>query len=80
LKKNNKVYQDIALDDERLLMLPEDGIPEEILAVVRHEKDDDVVERECETYIPSASNDVSMISVEEREGEFYLICKNWIMN
>ena len=46
LYRNNKMYDDIVIDEVLLESLPEDGVPEEILAIVRHKKDDGVAERE----------------------------------
>jgi hypothetical protein len=54
LKKNNSLYEDISIDDERLRMLPDDGIPHEIIASIRHESDASAVERESEGMMESS--------------------------
>jgi hypothetical protein len=46
LKENNSLYEDISIDDKRLQMLPEDGIPDEISALIRQETEEDVAEKE----------------------------------
>jgi hypothetical protein len=51
LKRNNCLYGDICIDEEQLQTLPEDGIPDEILSFIRHEDDDDVVEKESAGYV-----------------------------
>lgn len=51
LKRNNGLYGDIVIDEERLQMLPEDGIPYEITASIRHEEDDGVAEKEREGFL-----------------------------
>lgn len=52
LKDHNSVYEDITIDRARLNTLPEDGVPDEIIALVRHEKDVEIAEKERETYVP----------------------------
>lgn len=51
LKRNNSMYQDIHVEEHRLRMLPEDGIPDEILSVIRQEADGDVAMSEEEGYV-----------------------------
>lgn len=53
LKEHNPLYKDIIISEERLELLPEDGIPVEIQAMVRHSTDIDSVIREHEGYVPS---------------------------
>ena len=53
LKANNKIYSNIDISAEQLASLPEDDIPLEILAVVRHEEQDEVVDCEYAGYVPS---------------------------
>jgi hypothetical protein len=48
LRKNNALYEDIVIDEERLQMLPEDGIPVEIMASIRHDENEAVAEKERE--------------------------------
>ncbi|KAF8425808.1 hypothetical protein L210DRAFT_3615050 [Boletus edulis BED1] len=52
LKKNNVLYRDIEISPERLESLPEDDIPLELSAIIRHEPDEDVGRREKEGYVP----------------------------
>jgi len=57
LKEYNHIYHDVVICPERLSKLPEDDIPLEILGVVRHEANDEIVEKEREGYvIPDDSN------------------------
>jgi hypothetical protein len=59
LRHHNPIYGDIFIDKERLDDLPEDDIPEELLAVVRQIEDDEVAEKERESYvIAEVVNDV----------------------
>lgn len=57
LKTNNRLYQDIEISIERLNLLPEDGVPDEIIAVARHEEDDDIAMKERESYVPDGDED-----------------------
>lgn len=53
LKEHNpKYYGDIDINSDRLRLLPDDDIPEEILSVVRQSSDVDVVDQEGAGYIP----------------------------
>lgn len=52
LKDNNELYRDIVISLERLKNLPEDDIPFEISATIRHEDDDETVARERAGYVP----------------------------
>lgn len=51
LKENNGIYHDVVMCLERLQRLPEDDVPDEILEVIRHEPNDEVVEKECAGYV-----------------------------
>ena len=58
LKKNNYVYADIIISNERLQHLPEDDIPMQIVYNVQESNDIDAVIREHEGYVPlDAAND-----------------------
>jgi hypothetical protein len=48
-------YVDLEIDEEALADLPDDGVPEVIMATVRREDDEDVVARESEGYVPPDS-------------------------
>src|SRR5262245_3824007 len=52
LKNNNELYAGIEICHDRLIALPEDGVPEEILAGVRHESDGSLAVKEREGYVP----------------------------
>ena len=52
LKGNNPLYADIIISNERLGLLPDDGIPAEILQNIRHSNDVEAVIREHEAYVP----------------------------
>ena len=51
LHENNPIYADIVIDYGRLEELPENGVPEELLTVVRHKMDEELGQRERESYI-----------------------------
>lgn len=51
LKENNGIYHDVVMCPERLQRLPEDDVPNEILEVIRHEPNDEVVEKERAGYV-----------------------------
>ena len=51
LKNNNSIYADIKIDQCRLSELPEDDIPDELLAVIRQEEDETLADKERESYI-----------------------------
>jgi uncharacterized protein DUF6570 len=57
LKANNPLYSDIKISEERLLELPEDGVPEELLMIARHSMDTQALERETEGYVPTDAAD-----------------------
>ena len=69
LKKNNPIYEDIVIDDTRLDELPVDDIPEALLAIVRQEEDDEIVDKERETYVESDMD--THIVQNESECEFF---------
>jgi hypothetical protein len=75
LAANNPLYADIEISNERLAQLPEDGIPEEILAIVGHQPNGDLAAKEAagldlqnEIVI---DNDVGNSSEHERSQEIY---------
>jgi hypothetical protein len=58
LKANNtKHFGDVEISAENMDVLPEDDVPDELLAAVRQETDRSVLEQEMETYVPSANDD-----------------------
>ena len=51
LKLHNPIYADICIDESRLAHLPEDDLQDELLAIVRRERDDDLAEKERDSYL-----------------------------
>ena len=51
LQSHNPIYADIKIDENRMRELPEDNVPDELLTIIRQEKDDELVEREKESYL-----------------------------
>ena len=45
LQRNNSLYEDIQIDPRRVDQLPEDGIPDELLMIIRHEEDKELAEK-----------------------------------
>jgi len=60
LKQNNKLYADIVISADRLLQLPEDGIPKELTLTVKHSTDSDAVYQEEDGYVPLDEDNTSM--------------------
>jgi hypothetical protein len=56
LKVNNPVYADITISDERLEQLTENGVPNKILATMRHSDDVHELEQERAGYVPDDDN------------------------
>jgi hypothetical protein len=52
LQKNNPLYKDIVISEERLNAFPDDDVPEEISTTVRYSEDVGALEREHGTYVP----------------------------
>jgi hypothetical protein len=70
LQTNNPIYADVEIDGSRLEMLPEDDIPEELLAIVRHDDDDELVERERESYVRNDSDGEEIVNeMKVNDGE-----------
>lgn len=51
LRSHNPIYGDIEIDNVRLEELPEDDVPQELLSVVRQEEDEEMAEKERESYV-----------------------------
>jgi hypothetical protein len=51
LQKNNPIYIDIHIGRSWLNELPEDDVPYKLLSVMHQQNDDEVVERERESYV-----------------------------
>jgi hypothetical protein len=79
LKANNPLYVDIEISNERLVQLPEDGVPEEILAIVGHQPNGDLAVREAAGL--DLQNEI-VVDQDENTGKhdiFYEIYKLMIM-
>lgn len=72
LQENNSLYADIEISKERLSSLPEDGVPTEILSIVRHEEDGTLAAKEQETYVPNACNDEGFAGHRTSQGGDYM--------
>jgi hypothetical protein len=51
LQKNNPIYIDIHIDRSWLNELPKDNVPYKSLSVMHQQNDDNIVERERESYV-----------------------------
>lgn len=51
LRRNNPIYADINVDRHRLDDLPEDDVPEELILVMREGDDEELLEKERESYL-----------------------------
>ena len=68
LQSHNPIYADIQIDRVRLDELPEDDVPQELLMVVRQEEDEEIAEKERESYVAAdfgAESDDQMKEVNE---------------
>ena len=57
LKRNNPLYQQVTISDERLEELPIDGIPQEIMDVVKYSADTELLDSEHSGYTPDDVED-----------------------
>lgn len=64
LRGNNPIYFDINVDNDRLEELPEDDVPKELLSVIREGDDEDLLEKERESYL-NPDLDSSHMTTEE---------------
>ena len=53
LKANNPLYSDIAISSDQLVTLPEEGIPAEVMALIRHKDNESAAVQEREGYVDS---------------------------
>jgi hypothetical protein len=53
LKQNNHLYANITISRERLAALPVDGVPEEIMSLVKYSNDTRLLVEENDGYVPS---------------------------
>ncbi|KAF8138854.1 hypothetical protein EV363DRAFT_1153897 [Boletus edulis] len=73
LKANNPFYVDIRLSETNLMLLPEEGVPDELLGVIRETLDTDNLEKEHSGYGAEDDDDYNTDEVERVIGK-YLIC------
>lgn len=52
LKRENPLYAGVSISEEHLSNLPEDGIPHEIMDIVKHSEDVGSLEKERDGYVP----------------------------
>jgi len=77
LKVNNALYNDITISDARLQLLPEDGVPMELISTAKHSTNMEILNEEHDGYVPeSAKEDEEKgkyrISMLENKGSFIL--------
>jgi len=66
LKSNNALYADVDVSLQRLSLLPEDGVPQEITSTVRHQPSGSMAVRERESYVPGAIYNDNLLPPNER--------------
>lgn len=74
LKRNNPLYRDIEISEERLLLLPVDSVPRELLSTVRTERSATTARREREGYVldsesSESESDDGPVDTQPREGQ-----------
>jgi len=62
LKYHNEIYKDVTISEEQLSCLPEDDVPVEISAIIRHESDEDLVRKESAGYVPCKEADSELLA------------------
>ncbi|VDC07039.1 unnamed protein product [Peniophora sp. CBMAI 1063] len=62
---NNRHWERVRLDEAALAALPEDDVPDEVLAIVRQEQDERMAEGEGASYVPDGANDEAATGDEE---------------
>jgi hypothetical protein len=75
LKENNSLYGDICIQEDRLQSLPEDGVPEELISLIRQEEDGDIADRERESYVNSFEKENK---TKEGVSNFLIFNRNFI--
>ena len=54
MKANNeRLYGQLDISTTRILELPIDDVPREILAIARNSEDTDIIERDNDSYVPN---------------------------
>lgn len=59
LKANNPLYRDIIISDENLDLLPEDGVPRQIIETTRYSSDTSALDQERSGYVVSDEDDTN---------------------
>jgi hypothetical protein len=76
LKRNNRHYSDIEINEERLAELPEDDVPEDLIDIIRQERDEIHLARENDTYVPEDTEE-NQLGLGKY---FYVISANSLLN
>ena len=62
LQANNELYSDVVISADRLGTLPEDHIPAELMALIRHVDDESVATQEREGYVDDSTEETGETS------------------
>lgn len=57
LKSHNRYYYDIDISNDRLASLPEDDVPDELLAVVNQTEHPEILDQENDDYVPTYADE-----------------------
>jgi hypothetical protein len=81
LRNHNPIYADISIDSDRLEELPEDGVPQELLMVIRHEEDEELAEKERESYLSADvggddMNDLEKIDDDDGKWTLFVVYRH----
>ncbi|KAJ3562055.1 hypothetical protein NP233_g9813 [Leucocoprinus birnbaumii] len=69
LRQNNPLYAEIEISEERLMALPEDGVPDEIQAIAKYSEDIEAVYKEHESYVPEYETEEDTIGQTQGSGD-----------
>lgn len=58
---NPRFYGHIDISSERLVSLPVDGVPHELISIARHLEDSDIVREHDDSYVPSEDDEFGML-------------------
>ena len=62
LQANNELYSDVVISADRLGTLPEDHIPAELMALIRHVDDESIATQEREGYVNDSTEETGETS------------------
>ncbi|RDB17999.1 ATP-dependent DNA helicase RRM3 [Hypsizygus marmoreus] len=65
LKAHNPLYRDIVISEERLLELPENAVPMEIIVGTKYTDDMTTLAREHETYVPGYGEEEELLNISQ---------------